>query len=90
MFHFHLLFPLVLHVRTCHRVNEKYAVGHLKVTTKVFCVRMKVHGPYSPSLSLFRTNMKGGVGGKMESFLQHLDDELVIVNILHPNSLKAC
>lgn len=89
MFHFHLLFPLVLQVRTCHRVNEKYAVGNLKVTTKVFYVRMKVHGPHSPSLSLFRANMKGGEGGKMVAFLQHLDDELVIVNILHPNFLKA-
>lgn len=88
MFHFHLLFPLVLRVRTCQRVNEKYAVGNLKVTTEVFYVRMKVHGPHSPSLSLFRTNMKGGAGGKMMAFFQHLGDEL-IVNILHPNSLKA-
>lgn len=39
---------------------QKCAVGNLKVKTKAFYARTKVRGPHSPSLSLFKANMKGG------------------------------
>lgn len=38
---------------------QNCAGGNLKAKTKALYVRMKVHGPYSPSLSLFKANMKG-------------------------------
>ena len=64
--------------------KQRCAVGNVKVKTKAFYGRMKIHGPHSPSLSPFEAKMKGEKEA-LASF-QHIDNELVKVSILLPNS----
>ena len=63
--------------------KQRCAVGNVKVKARAFCGRMKLHGPHSPSLSLFEAKMKGEK--KVLASFQHIDNEPVKVSILLPN-----
>ena len=64
--------------------KQRCAVGNVKIKTKAFYGRVKVHSPHSPSLSPFEAKMKGEK--KVLASFQHIDNELVKVSILLPNS----
>ena len=65
-------------------VKQKCAVGNAKIKTKALYIRVKVHGPSSPSLSPYQDQNERGKKKRCWLSSNTWDDKLVKVNTLLP------